>query len=209
MTGDLPHLLLAWGIQATGVLSPGPGVALILGVAMAEGRRPALLTCLGIGAGALLLAVLTALGLAGLLAGTREAMIAVRWIGAAYLAWLAIGAFRKAAAPAAPVAARPVARRTPLRRIVGGFVFQIGNPKAILFWLAVAAVGGLDTVSPAALLIFLAGAFAISAGGHGLWALILSSGPARAVYARARRGIEATLGFVFALTAIRLATTKV
>ncbi|XDA97754.1 hypothetical protein AB1M95_16820 [Sulfitobacter sp. LCG007] len=41
MTRDLPNLLFARSIQLTGVMSPGPGVAFILGIATARGRAPA------------------------------------------------------------------------------------------------------------------------------------------------------------------------
>ncbi|PJE34176.1 hypothetical protein CVM52_23655 [Pseudooceanicola lipolyticus] len=76
MIDDLPNLFLAWSIQFTGVVSPGPGVALILGIATAQGRGAALRCCLGIGLGGLLLAALTVFGLAALLAEWRGAMIA-------------------------------------------------------------------------------------------------------------------------------------
>ena len=40
----LPQLFLAWSIQTMGVLSPGPSVALIIGVATGQGRLPSLVT---------------------------------------------------------------------------------------------------------------------------------------------------------------------
>lgn len=209
MLSDLPNLLVAWGIQATGVLSPGPGVALILGIATSRGRGPALLTCVGISLGALLLAVLTVIGLATVLAEARGVMIAVRWLGAAYLLWLAWGAFRRAAAPPPPPEGRasgPGGRTG--RTILGGFLFQMANPKAIFFWIAVAAVGSLQTVSAASLALFLAGAWAISFAGHGGWAILLSSSPFRALYVRARRGVEAALGAIFAAAALKIATER-
>ena len=149
------------------------------------------------------------LGLATVLAEWRGAMIALRCFGAAYLAWLAWGAFRKAFAPPPPPAASESrVGKGSLKQIAGGFVFQLGNPKAIFFWIAVAAVGSLDTVSTLSLLVFLAGAFVISAGGHGVWALLLSSTPFRALYARARRGVEGALGVFFAAAALKIATSR-
>ncbi|MEM6823604.1 MAG: LysE family transporter [Pseudomonadota bacterium] len=209
MTADLPNLLVAWSIQATGVLSPGPGVAFILGVATRAGRAPALAACLGIGLGALVLAILTVLGFAAILAESRPLLIAVRWIGAAYLAWLAISAFRRAISPPPPpMAAQATDDRSLLGRIFAGFIFQIANPKAIFFWIAVAAVGALDAVSTTSLLIFLVGALLISSVGHGGWAIVLSSTPFRALYTRARRWIEAALGTFFGLFAMNLAAGR-
>ncbi|QQA42421.1 LysE family translocator [Pelagovum pacificum] len=209
MIDDLPNLLIAWGIQLTGVLSPGPAVAMLLGISATRGRAPALWTCVGIGMGAMLIAVLTVFGFATILAEWRAAMVAVKIIGAGYLAWLAWGAFRKALSPPPPpsVATTELAGGT-LSRIGAGFLFQIGNPKAIFFWIAVAAVGSLQTISAASVALFLAGAFTISFLGHGGWALVLSSAPFRALYTRARRGVEATLGVFFAFASFKILTTR-
>jgi threonine/homoserine/homoserine lactone efflux protein len=56
--------------------------------------------------------------------------------------------------------------------------------------------------------LFVLGAFMISLGCHGAWALLLSTAAARAAYARARRTIEAGLGAFFAFAAFKLATTR-
>jgi len=205
----LPQLLLAWSVQAAGVASPGPGVMLILGVATTHGRGAALRLCLGIGGAAVLLAAATVLGLAAILSEARSLMIAVKLIGAGYLAWLAWGAFRKAAAPSALARQVSVPGLSRLGPVGLGFAMQMTNPKAIFFWIAVAAVGGVGQAPAHVVAVFVAGAFAISAGGHAAWALLLSSRPFRALYARARRGIEAALGVVFALFAVRLATSRI
>lgn len=204
----LPQLLLAWSVQATGIASPGPGVMLILGVATTQGRSAALRLCLGIGLAAVVMSTAVVFGYATLLAEARMLMIAVKLIGAAYLLWLAYGAFRKAATPTLPTtgAAPDMAR---IGAVGLGFTMQMTNPKAIFFWIAVAAVGGIGQAPAPVIAIFVAGAFAISFGGHAAWAFLLSSGPFRSVYVRARRGVEATLGVVFTLFALKLATMKV
>jgi len=206
----LPQLLLAWSVQWVGVLSPGPGVMYIMGVATAQGRRDALLATLGIAGGALLLAVATVLGLTALLSQAIWALTAIKLIGAGYLAWLAVGAFRKALHPPAltPRAVGPGSAAGPLRTMLGGFVMQSSNPKAIFFWVAVAAVGGVGDAPWPMVLLFLAGAFVNSALGHGAYALLLSAGPVRALYSRFRRWIEGTLGVFFAFFSYKLATTR-
>lgn len=110
MIDYLPNLLLAWGVQLTGVLSPGPGVALILGVAVAQGRGPALLTSLGIAFGAVVLATATVIGISAIFTQIGELMTLVRLIGAGYLAWLAWKSFQKALSPPGFEAAQPIGR---------------------------------------------------------------------------------------------------
>ncbi len=201
----LPNLLAAWSIQAVGVMSPGPGVALILGIATARGRASALAACLGIGLVAIFWASVTVLGFAALLADAERVMMAIRVMGAAYLAYLAFGSFRRAMTPPPPPAPARVSAR---RSIIEGAAMQLTNPKAIFFWIAVAALGGLETAPLSILLFFIAGAFFISFLGHGAWAIVLSSAPFRSLYARARRGIEATLGAVFGVAAYKLLTVR-
>jgi len=203
----LPNLLLSWGVQATGVASPGPGVALILGLATSQGRRPAVLACLGIGLAAILMAAATVMGLAPIWAEFAWIATGLKLLGAAFLVWLAYGAFRRSLSPPPPPSAKPPHRTG--SSIAYGFLMQLINPKAMVFWLAVAALGGLGQAPLPVVLIFLIGAFAISFGGHGLWAVALSSTPFRALYAHARRWVEGALGAFFAFAAFKLATTRI
>ena len=204
----LPQLLLAWSIQLTGVLSPGPGVALILGVATSQGRVSALTTAFGISCGTIVLAVATVIGLTAVFAQAAELITIVRLAGAAYLAWLAYGAFRRAIDPP-PLNIHDVTVADFARNWRRGFLLQISNPKAIFFWLAVASVGGVGDAPLWITAIFVVGAFVNSFAGHGLWAVVLSASPVRRTYLSARRPVEAILGGFFAFAAFKLATTRV
>ena len=138
----LPQLLLAWSIQAMGILSPGPSVALILGVATSRGRLPSVVTAFGVACGSIVLAVATVVGVTAILAQVAELMTVLRFAGAAYLAWLALKAFRNAASTPKLVVDR-IGRESAWRTGLAGFVLQISNPKAIMFWLVIASVGGV------------------------------------------------------------------
>ena len=203
----LPNLLIGWGVQIIGVLSPGPGVALILTVATTHGRGAALTTCLGIAIGSSCLALIALLGLAALLAEIAWAMTVVKVAGAAFLAWLAWKSFGRALNPGE--LPQPTADHGPRgRTLVAGYTMQLANPKAIVYWIAVAAVAGLQAAPWPILLIFLIGGFSNSFFGHALWAVALSSRPFLALYRSARRWVEGTLGVFFAFTAFKLATSR-
>ena len=171
----LPALALAWSIQLTGTLTPGPAVALILGVAAAQGRRSALILCVGIACASIVLSVATVLGLAAAVAQVAELMVVVRILGAAWLAWLAYGAFRRALNPP-PLRTSTEGHRHPLVLARTGFALQVLNPKAIAFWLAIAAVGGIAGAPWPVIATFVAGCFVVSFCGHGVWALLFSLG---------------------------------
>ena len=119
-TDYLPQLMLAWSIQAVGILSPGPSVALILGVATSRGRLPSLVTAFGVACGSIVLSVATIIGLTAILAQVAELMTVLRWVGAAYLAWLAFRAFRNAAS-APKLAVETVGRASAWRTGLAGF----------------------------------------------------------------------------------------
>jgi threonine/homoserine/homoserine lactone efflux protein len=89
-----------------------------------------------------------------------------------------------------------------------GFTLQISNPKAILFWMAIAGVGGVGNAPAHVIALFIAGAFVNSFVGHGAYALLLSAGPVRRLYFRGRRWIEAALGGFFAIAGYTLATSR-
>ncbi len=207
MESYLPQLLLAWSIQIVGIATPGPGVALILSVATRRGRLPAFTTAFGFSLASIVLSLATVVGLAAVFAQMAELMTVVRLVGAGYLLWLAYKSFMRAAHPADLVVATPVEGRL-WSLGVTAFLLQLSNPKAILFWLAIASVGGVGNAPLPIVALFVFGAFVNSFLGHLAWAFLLSSGPFRQLYLRARRGVEAALGGFFAFAAYKLATTE-
>lgn len=203
----LPKMLLAWSIQWMGILSPGPSVMLILGVATGRGRFPALTTAFGIACGSIILSTATVLGIAVIFAQLAELMNVVRFVGAGYLFWLAYKAFGKAVNP--PPLTIEVHRDSDLwRTVISGFMLQISNPKAIFFWLAVAGVGGVGDAPAPMVGLFIAVAFLNSFAGHGAYALLLSSTPVRALYQRFRSWVEGFLGCFFIFAGYKILTSR-
>lgn len=203
----IPNLLVGWGVQLLGVMSPGPGVALIMSVATSRGRSSALTTCFGIATGAVFLAVIAVLGLAALLAEIAWAMMAVKLAGAAFLTWLAWKSFGKALSTG-ELPQFDARRDATGKFALVGFMMQMSNPKAIIYWIAAAALAGLQAAPWPIIALFLAGAFVNSFLGHGAWAVALSSRLFLTVYARARRWVEGALGTFFAFAAYKLAVSR-
>ncbi|WP_138935345.1 LysE family translocator [Roseovarius arcticus] len=203
----LPGFAAAYAILAFASASPGPAVAMLLGVAQTDGRRDAMVAAFGIAAGSATINIATLLGVGLILTQAAWAMGVLRLIGAGYLLWLAYGAFRKAAYPPA-IRAREVRRRSLPRRFMAGYALQVTNPKALIFWLAIASVGATQGGGAAIVIGFVIGAFAISLVAHGAWALLLSSAPIRQAYAHGRRWIEAGLGVFFVFAAWKLASAR-
>lgn len=203
----LPAMITAWSIQLFAIFSPGPAVAMILGVATAQGRRPALILSAGIAAGAAAMATATVLGISALVAEVSWALMVIRMIGAAYLLWLAYKAFRTAIYPP-EIHVAEMKTKSAFKGFAAGFILQISNPKALVFWMAIASVGATFGAPLHISAIFIAGAFVQSFLGHGAYAVLLSSSPVRAAYSRARRWIEGALGAFFCFASFKLATAR-
>ena len=76
--------------------TPGVDMMLVLASTLKRGVRNGLMTSLGVATGCSVHTLLAAFGLAALLAASAAAFSALKWVGAAYLLWLAIGMFRQA-----------------------------------------------------------------------------------------------------------------
>ena len=202
----LPGILTAYAILVVGTLSPGPSVMMLFGIATSEGRARALVATLGIALGSMTINILTLAGMTVILAEAAWAMTALRWLGAAFLLYLAWGAFRRAKT-LPPVAARSVTARSWSGHLVRGYLLQVVNPKAVAFWLAIAAIGAVENAPLSVIGWFVLGAFLISFVFHAAWAVALSTNPVRVTYRRLQRWIETTMGCLMSLFAGRLATS--
>jgi homoserine/homoserine lactone efflux protein len=113
------------------VIVPGPIVTLVISTGATQGTRAALITVAGSTLGNALLIGAIAIGLNVIIAYTAEIFELLRWVGAAYLVWLGIQAWRHAGGAAAAVTLPR--DRVHFRR---GLVVALSNPKTIAFFTA-------------------------------------------------------------------------
>ncbi len=207
LTPHLPALFAALGFFSLGFLVIGPNIAAIIGTSMARGRTAGLSLAVGVGLGSGLWATLTVAGLASLLTAYASALIALKLFGVAFLLWLAFKSFRSALRPEAPP---PQTRALGERNLIlTGLTIQMTNPKAALQWIAIAAIA-MNGEAPWAIgALLVVSATLLSLIGHATYALTFSATPIVALYTRARRWIDATLGVFFAFAAYKLATSRI
>ncbi len=122
--------------HALAVASPGPDFAIVLRQSLHHGRRTAFWTSVGIGTGLSIHMTYSLLGLGLFLKNSAVALATVKYAGAAYLAW--VGAHALLAPPRAddvnlaPDDGGPTARAAWLT----GFLVNLLNPKAALFFIS-------------------------------------------------------------------------
>ena len=186
------------------VLTPGADMMFAFAQGLRGGGRAAVAAAAGISTGAMVSVTLAGLGLGAVVAAFPGAFQAIRWIGVAYLLWLAWKTWTtRLDGTTAPV--------RPARAFRDGLVVNLSNPAVILFVLAFIPqfVDPARPILPQFLVLggMIAGAGFVVKSAVGLGA----GGIGRAfvrnpVVERAMRGLSAT---VFGLLALRVATSEV
>jgi homoserine/homoserine lactone efflux protein len=116
-------------ITAVLIVVPGPIVTLIIATGARQGVRAALVTVAGTSIGNAVLLTAIAFGLGWILQNAAALFEVLRWVGAAYLIWLGIQAWRHAGA----VKPAETSGRVNFTR---GFLVALSNPKTIAFFTA-------------------------------------------------------------------------
>jgi len=134
----LPDLrdFLAFAIAGLALnLVPGADMTFVVASAGRGGARNGLAAALGIGAGALVHIFAAVVGLSALIASSQTAFTVLKWVGAAYLLYIAISFVRSGAATEEAIA-RPPAPTSRAAIFRQGALVNILNPKVGVFFLA-------------------------------------------------------------------------
>lgn len=195
-------------------LSPGPDNLFVVTQSALRGRRAGLIITAGLCSGLIFHTLAVTLGVAAIFKTSAVAFNLLKYAGAAYLIYLAFGAFRAGVAKSGTVEAVAPASVLLTKRgnlFVRGLVMNITNPKVSIFFLAFlpqfsdVAHGpvGLQMVQLGATFMVAAflvmGGFALLAGGVG--EKFMSS-------ARGQKIMNIVAGSVFSLLALKLATSE-
>ncbi len=116
-------------------LSPGPAVLFVLSQGLARGALASTWASCGILAGNAVYFLLSATSVAAVLVGSRNAFSVITWIGAGYTMWMAVRMFSSSGAGLA--LSSPKSAIASLRMFTNGFVLQVSNPRALIFFVAV------------------------------------------------------------------------
>ena len=188
------------------IIAPGADFALVIRQSVVHGRRAAMMTSIGIGCSLLFHIGYTILGIGLVVSKSLFLFGLLKWLGAAYLIYLGIKAFREPALVIESDGERVIAEQLPAWKLFGmGFVTNALNPKPALFFLSLfsALVSPQTPVSVQALyglgmaLALILWFFAVS--------LVFTSRPVREKFTAAGRWFNRVTGALFIGLGLRLA----
>ncbi len=187
---------------------PGPDNIFVLTQSAIYGRRSGIWVTLGLCTGLVVHTTAVALGVAAIFQASEVAFSVLKYLGAAYLLYLAWQAFR---ASSAAIESNQAPKLSAIALYRRGIIMNVTNPKVSIFFLAflpqfadpergsvvlqLFALGGVFMMC--ALIMF--SGFAILAGSLGKW---LTQSPKAQVY------MNRMAGTVFTLLALKLASAS-
>jgi threonine/homoserine/homoserine lactone efflux protein len=190
-----------------GAMSPGPSFVLVARNAIGLSRGDGLATAAGMGVGGMLFSLLALLGLYSLLATVGWLYALLKIAGGGYLLYVAWQMWRGAAKPLDMGAPAREPRRSLSHSFRTGLGTQLTNPKTALVYGSIFAAllpsrPPLWTTAALPLLVF-----CVEAGWYGAVALCFSSEAPRALYLRAKTGIDRLAALAVGALGLRLIAT--
>ena len=207
---DLSTLALFSSASILLALAPGPDNLFVLTQSALKGRLVGIVVTLGLCTGLIVHTSAVALGVAALFQASALAFNLLKFAGAAYLLYLAWGAFR-AGANANPLTTKASREITLTQYYLRGIVMNVTNPKVSIFFLAfLPQFTHPEKGSLPLQLIGLGGIFIVVTlvvfGGVSLLAGVIGERFRRS--ARAQKILNRTAGAVFAGLALKLVTAS-
>jgi threonine/homoserine/homoserine lactone efflux protein len=192
---------------ALGAISPGPSFLFVTRTSVAMTRRDGVAAAAGMGLGASIVCTLALLGLRALIAEAGWLYLGFKLAGGVYLIYLAWRLWRGAAKPSGAPAEQIDGQRPAaglMRSFLLALATQLSNPKTIV------VIGGIfAALLPARVPLWMYLAippiqFVVETSWYTFVAVVMSSSAPRAVYLRARTGIDRAAGCVLGVLGVRL-----
>lgn len=174
---------------------------------MARGRTAGVVAGLGILFGSASWGVASALGMGAVMLANAWVFMALKYLGALYLGYLALKSFRSAWLGNA--AQEQKALNGGLKRVfVKSLAIHLTNPKAILSWGAIYAIALPAGAPSSAVVVLFAQLLSVSALVFVGYGVLFSSPWIVAGYRRARRAFELGFGILFGAASVKILTTQ-
>ena len=129
---DINSILILAIVCASGAISPGPSLAVVIRNTITGGRAQGIMTGIGHGIGLTIYAFIAVMGLSSMLIGNQTLFVFVQMAGSFWLIW--IGCKMILSSPMEYSKKNVDSRK---RGFIDGFMISFLNPKILVFFVAV------------------------------------------------------------------------
>jgi RhtB (resistance to homoserine/threonine) family protein len=211
MTFLAPEFLALFGVFVLAAVAPGADFASVVRESITFGRRAGIVCAIGVGSAIMIHVAYTVTGVGLIIAQSVVIFTIVKWCGAGYLAYLGIRSLmagRSAPSKDVETFTPAMQTRSATKSYTVGFLTNLLNPKATLFFVSLfATIISRETpiatqfAYGAVLSIFLALWFTVVA-------VFFTTRSMRAAFERAGHWINRVTGLVFIALGIRIALQR-
>jgi RhtB (resistance to homoserine/threonine) family protein len=200
----LEQIVLIVSVTALVMISPGPDMVLVLRNTLVSGRRAGVHTSMGILSGNLVHISYCVLGIGLLISRSIVAFSALKYAGAAYLIYLGIMSFRSEPKTLDTNDIERCRRSRPW--FIQGFVNNLLNPGATLFYLGVFTAVITPETSASGMLLLISVMMLVSASFWLLFVYTLDRLAIREFIERSQQAVNRIFGVLLMLLGLRVAS---
>lgn len=210
----MDDFLLNWviliGVFFIAVISPGPDFVIAVRNSIQQSRRIGIITAFGFAAGVAIHVTYCLMGLATVIAQSIILFNILKFIGAGYLFYVGISALRSKgfAMDESSDVVKTAPRMTSFQAFRSGFITNLFNPKATLFFMALFTQILSPQIPVWTSVVYGVTCVTMTAGWFAIVAMILTTPVIRARFLKCSKWIDRVCGGVLIALGIRLALTK-
>ncbi len=209
IASHLNELLILAAVMLLGVMSPGPDFVMAVRNSVRHGRAAGLMTAVGLGLGVMVHLTYIMLGLGVIISQSILLFNLLKWFGAAYLFWIGIKAIRSKGMKLQAAEMHELKTPYPVKRaLADGFLTNVLNPKATLFFLALFTQILSPNVAAELKFVYSVVCVTITVSWFSIVATVLTQPKIRDVFLRFSKWVDRMCGAVFIMLGLRLVTAK-
>lgn len=195
-------------VFSVALASPGPDFVMAVRNSVMGSRKAGIFTAIGFGLGVAIHVAYCLAGLALVIAQSVVLFSIIKWIGAAYLFWVGYHALKSKGYTPPEEGAEAPAAMSALQALRSGFITNLFNPKATLFFLALFTQILSPDIGIAAKAVYGLTCIVMTMLWFSVVATVLTTPKIRSAFLRASKWIDRVCGAMFVALGLKLAVTR-
>lgn len=204
----ISNWLLMIAVFSVALASPGPDFVMAVRNSVMGSRKAGIFTAIGFGFGVAIHVAYCLAGLALVISQSVMLFNIIKWIGAAYLFWVGYRALKSKGYVPPEEGADAPPEMSAGEALRSGFVTNLFNPKATLFFLALFTQILSPDIALGAKVVYGMTCIIMTMLWFSIVATVLTTPKIRAAFLRASKWIDRVCGGLFIALGLKLAVTK-